>query len=98
MADISDLAGLNFEDLAQADLFDLVRRGGARSPGSPQSEVGESSRSSSPSCLDAQESYTHITLINGEQICLRDEEEERGDWEGSEGGDCSDSMDLNSIL
>jgi len=98
MADISDLAGLNFEDLAQADLFDLVRRGGARSPGSPQSEVGESSRSSSPSCLDAQESYTHITLINGEQICLRDEEEERGDWGGSEGGDCSDSMDLNSIL
>ena len=98
MADISDLAGLNFEDLAQADLFDLVRRGGARSPGSPQSEVGESSRSSSPSCLDAQESYTHITLINGEQICLRDEDEERGDWGGSEGGDCSDSMDLNSIL
>ena len=98
MADISDLAGLNFEDLAQADLFDLVRRGGARSPGSPTSEVGESSRSSSPSCLDPQESYTHITLINGEQICLRDEEEERGDWGGSEGGDCSDSMDLNSIL
>lgn len=94
MTDISDLAGLNFEDLAQADLFDLVRRGEMGSPPSPQSEVEESSRSSSPSCLDVQESYTHITLINGEQICLRDEEE-RGDWGGSEGGD---SMDLNSIL
>ena len=95
MADISDLAGLNMEDLAQADLFDLVRRGGLGSPGSPRSEVEESSRSSSPSCLDAQESYTHITLINGEQICLRDEEE---GWGGSEGGDGGDSMDLNSIL
>jgi len=96
MTDISDLAGLNFEDLAQADLFDLVRRGGAGSPGSPHSEVEESSRSSSPSCLDAQESYTHITLINGEQICLRDEDE--GDWCGSDGGEAADSMDLNSIL
>jgi hypothetical protein len=100
MTDISDLAGLTFEDLAQADLFDLVRRGGASSsPGSPAgSEVGESSRSSSPSCLDVQESYTHITLINGEQICLRDEEDDwsgRGEAGGMDGGD---SMDLNSIL
>lgn len=95
MTDISDLAGLDFEDLAQADLFDLVRRGEMGSPPSPQSEVEESSRSSSPSCLDVQESYTHITLINGEQICLRDIQEYREDWGGSEGGD---SMDLNSIL
>jgi len=95
MTDMSDLANLNFEDLAQADLFDLVRRGEMGSPPSPQSEVEESSRSSSPSCLDVQESYTHITLINGEQICLRDVQEYREDWGGSEG---SDSMDLNSIL
>ena len=97
MTDISDLASLNFEDLAQADLFDLVRQHGMGGPPSPGSEVGESSRSSSPSCLDTQESYTHITLINGEQICLRDEEE-GGEWGGSEGGSEGDSMDLNSIL
>ena len=92
MTDISDLAGLNFEDLAQADLFDLVRRGGAGSPGSPHSEVEESSRSSSPSCLDAQESYTHITLINGERICLK--EELKGD-QSNLIDDCPDNEELN---
>ena len=50
------------------------------------------SRSPSPAVFAREESYTHITLINGEKICLR----EGGD---SDWGDTSqDCMDLNSIL
>ena len=90
MNDISDLASLNFEDLAQADLFDLVRCDVSSSE--VKCEPEESSRSPSPSCYDQEESYTHITLINGEQICLRDQNE-------NDFCDTSqDSMDLNSIL
>jgi len=90
MNDISDLASLNFEDLAQADLFDLVRCGVSSSE--VKCEPEESSCSPSPSCYDQEESYTHITLINGEQICLRDQNE-------NDFCDTSqDSMDLNSIL
>jgi len=90
MNDISDLASLNFEDLAQADLFDLVRCGVSSSE--VKCEPEESSRTPSPSCYHQEESYTHITLINGEQICLRYQNE--NDF-------CDhnqDSMDLNSIL
>lgn len=90
MNDISDLASLNFEDLAQADLFDLVRCGVSSSE--VKCEPEESSRSPSPSCYDQEESYTHITLINGEQICLRDQNE--NDFCDNS----QDSMDLNSIL
>jgi len=88
MTDISDLACLNFEDLAQADLFDLVSNSSGMEP-----EVKGEPRSPSPvSSLDRVEEYTSITLINGEQICLRDHEED--DFcENSQ-----DSMDLNSIL
>jgi len=90
MNDISDLASLNFEDLAQADLFDLVRCDVSSSEVKCEPEDG--SRSPSPSCYDQEESYTHITLINGEQICLRDQNE-------NDFCDTSqDSMDLNSIL
>ena len=50
------------------------------------------SRSPSPAVFAREESYTHITLINGEKICLR----EGGD---SDWCDTSqDCMDLNSIL
>ena len=96
MNDISDLASLNFEDLAQADLFDLVSCS-SDSSSLVKNEVmdndgEEMSRSPSPAVFDSEESYTHITLINGEKICLR----EGGD---TDWGDTSqDCMDLNSIL
>lgn len=94
MNDISDLASLNFEDLAQADLFDLVSCSSDSSSLVKHEvlEQEEMSRSPSPAVFDSEESYTHITLINGEKICLR----EGGD---SDWGDTSqDCMDLNSIL
>ena len=96
MNDISDLASLNFEDLAQADLFDLVSCS-SDSSSLVKNEVldndgEEMSRSPPPAVFDSEESYTHITLINGEKICLR----EGGD---TDWGDTSqDCMDLNSIL
>jgi len=90
MNDISDLASLNFEDLAQADLFDLVSCGVSSSE--VKCEPEEISRSPSPTCYDQEESYTHITLINGEQICLRDQNE--NDFCDNS----QDSMDLNSVL
>ena len=97
MNDISDLAHtLNFEDLAQADLFDLVSCS-SDSSSLVKNEVmeperEEMSRSPSPAVFAREESYTHITLINGEKICLR----EGGD---SDWCDTSqDCMDLNSIL
>ena len=100
MNDISDLAALCVEDLAQADLFDLVSCGSVSSTEcGPGDKVGQMSRSPSPaSCLEQEESFTSITLINGEQICLREGgggEEVLG-WGGGTG--VSDSMDLNSIL
>ena len=96
MNDISDLASLNFEDLAQADLFDLVSCSSDTSSLVKNEVIDhegeEMSRSPSPAVFDSEESYTHITLINGEKICLR----EGGD---SDWGDTSqDCMDLNSIL
>ena len=96
MNDISDLAQLNFEDLAQADLFDLVSCSSDSSSlvknEALEPEREEMSRSPSPAVFAREESYSHITLINGEKICLR----EGGD---SDWCDTSqDSMDLNSIL
>ena len=96
MNDISDLASLNFEDLAQADLFDLVSCSSDSSVLVKNEVIDndgeEMSRSPSPAVFDSEESYTHITLINGEKICLR----EGGD---TDWGDTSqDCMDLNSIL
>ena len=100
MNDISDLAALCVEDLAQADLFDLVSCGSVSSTEcGPGDKVGQMSRSPSPaSCLEQEESFTSITLINGEQICLREGGggEEGLGWGGGTG--VSDSMDLNSIL
>lgn len=111
MNDISDLASLNFEDLAQADLFDLV----TSSNGGEAREVSHHIRRSSStdsrdylgrsrtcstdsrgylgrsrSYLDDDESYSHITLINGEQIWMRDD--------GAGETESVDPMDLNSIL
>lgn len=109
MTDISDLASLNFEDLAQADLFDLVTssNGGEASPPSirrscstdSRDYLGRSSSTDSRgylgtrcrSYLDDQESYSHITLINGEQIWMREDA-------GSGEQESADPMDLNSIL
>merc|ERR1719367_2353905 len=54
------------------------------------------SRTSSP-VFDQEQSYTHITLINGEQICLRDEMDDE-DWGTGGSSLVTDSMDLNSIL
>lgn len=91
MTDISDLASLNFEDLAQADLFDLV------TSSTSEMEDLEEIRSPSPpavSCLDPTERYTSITLINGEQIRLR-EQAETDDYFFETG---QDNMDLNSVL
>ena len=102
MNDISDLASLGFEDLAQADLFDLVSGEAVKDEGEDDSV----SRSSSPVSvmLGQEQSYTHITLINGEQICLRDEEESSLEWrttspDWDESPETTpDTMDLNSIL
>lgn len=107
MNDISDLASLNFEDLAQADLFDLVtssngeeaREARRRSSSTDSRDyLGRScstdSRSylgRSRSYLDDDESYSHITLINGEQIWMREDA-------GAGEQESSDPMDLNSIL
>lgn len=90
MNDISDLADLQFEDLAQADLCDLL-----------QFEVAEVKkehrRPSSPLLMDEEEeAYTHITLINGEKICLK--EEGGGGGEDDCRQDNSQDMDLNSVL
>ena len=108
MNDISDLASLNFEDLAQADLFDLVtsssglKQCGETDTVSHDEEMEDMSRSPSPvTVFDQEQSYTHITLINGEQICLRDESHSDTDWSDatvSGSGQEPDSMDLNSIL
>jgi hypothetical protein len=127
MTDISDLADLRFEDLAEADLCDLVRRGGdegehcgrSRSafcsrPSSPpsSSSCGSSSSSAASSSLmlllqgREAKAYTHITLINGERICLKEEDEDDegsgGRDEGEDGRYSPDShsldMDLNYVL
>jgi hypothetical protein len=125
MTDISDLADLRFEDLAEADLCDLVRRGGdevehcgrSRSafcsrPSSPPSSSSSSSSTASSSLmllLQGREAkaYTHITLINGERICLKEEDEDDeggsgGRDEGEDGRYSPDShsldMDLNYVL
>ena len=97
MNDISDLASLNFEDLAQADLFDLVTSSTSQLKEEVEPEDEDmTSRTSSP-VFDQEQSYTHITLINGEQICLRDEMDDE-DWGTGGSSLVTDSMDLNSIL
>jgi hypothetical protein len=126
MTDISDLADLRFEDLAEADLCDLVRRGGgdegehcgrsrsafcSRPSSPPSSSCGSSSSTASSSLmllLQGREAkaYTHITLINGERICLKEEDEDDegsgGRDEGEDGRYSPDShsldMDLNYVL
>ena len=74
MNDISDLASLNFEDLAQADLFDLVTSSSKEEAGLEEEDEEMRSRSCSPAWPGQEQRYTSITLINGEQICLRDTE------------------------
>jgi hypothetical protein len=126
MTDISDLADLRFEDLAEADLCDLVRRGGeegehcgrsrsafcSRPSSPPSSSCGSSSSSTASSSLmlllqgREAKAYTHITLINGERICLKEEDEDDegsgGRDEGEDGRYSPDShsldMDLNYVL
>jgi len=84
MNDISDLADLHFDDLAQADLCDLL-------PCGSDEVKQEVSRSSSPFLLEETESYTHITLINGERICLKEEGLREKDYEEMD-------LDLNYVL
>jgi len=88
MNDISDLADLQFDDLATADLCDLLRFGAS------VDEV-KAERCSSPLMMEEEESYTHITLINGERICLKEDLEEE---DGRFSPDNSQDMDLNSVL
>ena len=98
MNDISDLASLGFEDLAQADLFDLVTST-KEEPEDGDEAMSRSSLSPEPEMFTVSEPepYTHITLINGEQICLRDTGGGAEDWCG--GGDtATDTLDLNYIL
>ena len=98
MNDISDLASLGFEDLAQADLFDLVTST-KEEPEDGDEAMSRSSVSPEPEMFTEPEPYTSITLINGEQICLRDTGGGGEDWCGG-GGDSvsSDTLDLNYIL
>ena len=110
MNDISDLASLGFEDLAQADLLHLVTSSSLKTELEVDTvNMDTVSRSSSPvtvMSIDQEPAFTHITLINGEQICLRDSEEDGqwrttspDSWDISESPDSSpDTMDLNSIL
>lgn len=101
MNDISDLASLGFEDLAQADLFDLVTST-KEEPEDGDEAMSRSSVSPEPEMFSGSdpEPYTHITLINGEQICLRDTGGGGEDWCGGGAGDSatSDTLDLNYIL
>lgn len=98
MNDISDLASLGFEDLAQADLFDLVTST-KEEPEDGDEAMSRSSVSPEPEMFSGSEPepYTHITLINGEQICLRDTEGGGEDWCGGDSV-TSDTLDLNYIL
>ena len=89
MNDISDLADLHFDDLAQADLCDLLP---SPSCGLDEEEDFKQAdqrrrRSVSPMLLEEKESYSHITLINGERICLKEE--------GMHGSSETDEMDLD---
>ena len=100
MNDISDLASLGFEDLAQADLFDLVTST-KEEPEDVDEAMSRSSVSPEPEMFTSSEPepYTHITLINGEQICLRDTGGGGEDWCGGPGDTVtSDTLDLNYIL
>jgi len=99
MNDISDLASLNFEDLAQADLFDLVTSSSKEEAGLEEEDEEMRSRSCSPAWPGQEQRYTSITLINGEQICLRDTETRAHTPPAEWGDSCApDTMDLNSIL
>ena len=113
MADISDLADLRFEDLAEADLCDLVRCGVSVDEGGEDGGGRLCSPSPPPQpcsslmlLLQGREAkaYTHITLINGERICLKEEDEEEGGGgdEEEDGRYSPDShsldMDLNYVL
>ena len=99
MNDISDLASLNFEDLAQADLFDLVTSSSKEEAGLEEEDEEMRSRSCSPAWPGQEQRYTSITLINGEQICLRDTETRATTPPAEWGDSCApDTMDLNSIL
>ena len=96
MNDISDLASLGFEDLAQADLFDLVTST-KEEPEDGDEAMSRSSVSPEPEMFSEPEPYTSITLINGEQICLRDTGGGGEDWCGGDSV-TSDTLDLNYIL
>ena len=97
MNDISDLASLGFEDLAQADLFDLVTST-KEEPEDGDEAMSRSSVSPEPAMFTEPEPYTSITLINGEQICLRDTGGGGEDWCGGGDSVASDTLDLNYIL
>ena len=97
MNDISDLASLGFEDLAQADLFDLVTST-KEEPEDGDEAMSRSSVSPEPEMFSEPEPYTSITLINGEQICLRDTGGGGEDWCGGGDSVTSDTLDLNYIL
>ena len=99
MNDISDLASLGFEDLAQADLFDLVTSTKEEPEDGDSEAMSRSSVSPEPEMFPGSEPepYTHITLINGEQICLRDTGGGGEDWCGGDSV-TSDTLDLNYIL
>jgi len=99
MTELNELAGsLTFEDLEQADLFDYVVQPYAKlgmEPEAPDNGILDD-RSPSPDCLmDTDDKYTSITLINGEQICLREDfrQLQQEDWM-----DPDQDMDLNSVL
>jgi len=93
MTELSELAGsLTFEDLEQADLFDYVVQPFVKQEEGPDSTEVEREMSLSPvCCMDTDDKYTSITLINGEQICLMEDLQE--DWMDPE-----QDMDLNSVL
>lgn len=93
MHDILDLADLQFEDIAEADLCDLLRCGV-----SVDEVKKEVKRSNSPFLMEEEESYTHITLINGERICLKEDGRMEEDEDSRFSPETNQDMDLNYVL
>ena len=93
MCDIGDLSDLWFEEMIGTDLDDTLddhvsfhgKDGGLYGGGRRRS-------SASTLMMDDEVSYTHITLINGERICLKEE------FKNEDVEDCGDNQGCSSLI